>query len=189
MIEFREPGSGVVENSLFGVWKVFGKSQRVIWGGNRSNLLFRPEASKVELPTPDIISTFRLPPGRGLFLSGCDVRQFYNKIRAPAFLIPYLGLPRVPSDLVETSLTSRFVVPCLRCIPMGATFAVAIAQAVSTAVVRASGYGVGSPFDSLRYGRVEHHKPLVLPYIDDLTSVGSAPRIVDAATSAISAAA
>ena len=54
MVVFLEPGEKVFENSLFGVWKEVGTSQRLIWGGNRSNLLFNQVASYVELPTPDM---------------------------------------------------------------------------------------------------------------------------------------
>lgn len=131
MVEFREPSSDVIENSIFGVWKVNGVSQLVIWAGNRSNQLFNVEASEVELPTPDLISSFRVPDGEELHIGGCDISQFYNRLRAPDFLVPYLGLPRIRSALVKSKHSSRYVVPCLRCIPMGATFAVALAQRVS----------------------------------------------------------
>lgn len=57
MIVLHEAGEGVLTNSLFGVWKKAGVSQRDIWGGKRANKLFREEASYVELATPDVLSS------------------------------------------------------------------------------------------------------------------------------------
>lgn len=93
----------------------------------------------MELPTQDLLSELQLHPGRELFLASCGISQYYNRLKAPPFLVPFLGLPRVSSSLVDTELRSDFVVPCLLCIPMGATFAVHVAQAASLALVRRSG--------------------------------------------------
>lgn len=51
MVTLLDSDDTVVENSIFGVWKNAGVSQRLIWAGNRSNRLFREEASSIELPT------------------------------------------------------------------------------------------------------------------------------------------
>lgn len=45
MIEYRPEGEDVIQNSIFGIWKTVGVSQRVIWGGQRANIFFRGEAS------------------------------------------------------------------------------------------------------------------------------------------------
>lgn len=53
----------MIENSIFCVWKEVSKTQRVIWCGQRSNFFFRKEATRVYLPTPDLIFTMCLPSG------------------------------------------------------------------------------------------------------------------------------
>lgn len=73
----------VVEKSIFMVWKKVGVSQRLIWGGNRAILLFREEASSVELPTPYLIASMFLDEGEELFFVGCDLLQYYYRFRAP----------------------------------------------------------------------------------------------------------
>lgn len=125
----------MIENSVFGVWKDPGKTQRLIWGGNRSNQLFNTGASLVELPTPDLLSDLQLAKGESLILSGCDISQDYIRLMAPGFLVPFLGMLRIRSNLVATELTSEFVIPCLRCIPMVATLAVQLTQTALRAMV------------------------------------------------------
>lgn len=82
MIVFLEPNDAVLENAVFGVWKEIGQRQRLIWGGTRSNQFFRSEASRVELPTPDVLAALRLPEGQSLFLVSCDISQYYNRLKA-----------------------------------------------------------------------------------------------------------
>lgn len=141
MMRYYSAESEAIENSLFGVWKEKGKSQRVIWVGLGLTCCSSHEARSVELPTPIVLADLRLPPGELLYLASSHISQFYNKLAVPEFLVPYLGLPRVRSSLVDTMLTSEFVIPCLLCIPMGANFAVSLAQAVSMAAVTAAGLG------------------------------------------------
>lgn len=172
MICFLPPNTGAIENSIFGVWKEKGATQRVIWGGTRSNLLLRPEASRVELPTPHVLADLRVPKNERLFLASCDISQFYNRLAAPPFLIPFLGLPRVRSALVDADKSTKFVVPCLRCISMGATFAVSIAQTISQAAIRAAGLGNHLLMRSKEVW-LEGGPGAQIAYIDDLSSVGT----------------
>lgn len=65
-----------------------------------------------------------------------DISQFYNWLNALAFLILLLVLRRVLSQFVDTGIKTGYVVPCLTCVPMGAYFEVALAQAVSGAALR-----------------------------------------------------
>lgn len=73
MVQLLNSDDSVMENSIFAVWKKAGVSQRLIWAENRSNLLLREEASSVELPTPDLVSSLFLDDENELFLSGCDL--------------------------------------------------------------------------------------------------------------------
>lgn len=61
MIKVLRPSDVVIENYLFGVWKKAGESQRLIWGGNRLNQMFRSEAWSVTLPPPDLMWQIQLP--------------------------------------------------------------------------------------------------------------------------------
>lgn len=51
MVRLHNSVESVVKNSIFGIWKKLVVSQRLIWAGNRSKLLFRPETIPVELLT------------------------------------------------------------------------------------------------------------------------------------------
>ena len=75
MITFLPLKPGVMENSVFGVWKELSVSQRLIWGGYRLNLHFNPDASPVEIPSPDLLCSL-LPPGERLYLAWYDISQF-----------------------------------------------------------------------------------------------------------------
>lgn len=173
MLTYREAGEDVVENSVFGVWKVVGETQRLIWGGERANLFFRDEATHVDLPSPDLLSTLQTPAGSSLFLSGCDISQFYNRLSVPSFIVPFLGLPRIRSDLVTTNLSCAFVVPCLLCVPMGAKFSVALAQSISVSILRRANLSPPTPFSSTTDVTVPGGTGLQIPYIDDLNSVST----------------
>lgn len=188
MVTFLPVGESVIENSLFGVWKEVGKSQRLIWGGNRSNPLFNEAAKSVELPTPDFLASLRLPTDQRLFLASCDISQFYNRLRAPEFLVPFFGLPRVRRSLLRTFSdlppSDGYVVPCLRCIPMGATFAVNIAQHVSLAIVRRAGLG-RTVLDTSSSRSITGGVGRQLVYIDDISAVGTSLRGVNKVTDRI----
>lgn len=172
MITFLEPASPVIENSFFGVWKVVGKIQRVIWGGNRANPLFRREASAVELPTPDLLAGLELPVGKSLHFASCNVSQHYNRLRAPKFLIPFLDLPRIRASHLGLASKSGYLVPRLQCIPMGATFAVALAQKLSIAIIHRSGLGRNLFHMSRDNAICASHGTIVL-YLDDFSAVGT----------------
>lgn len=156
-------------------------SQRLIWGGDRSNLIFIPEASGVELPSPDLLCSLHLPAGARLFLSGCDISQYYNRLRAPEFLAPFLGLPHIFSSALGILTQHEYVVPCLRCIPMGASFAVNIAQRATLSIMKRVGIGKvlveRGATRELRGGMGTQ-----LPYIDDCNSVGTSASGVNEAT-------
>lgn len=102
-----------------------GVSQSLIWVGNKWNLLFREEATSVELPTPNLVTSMFIDEGEALFLSGCDIYQYYKRFRSPADQVPLLGLPRIEAKLIAITSPSGYVTPLLTCIYMGTTFAVA----------------------------------------------------------------
>ena len=127
-----------------------------------------------------------LPSGKQLYLGGCDISQFYNRLEAPEFLIPFLGLPRVRSATVNNSLSSEFVVLCLTYIPKGATFAVSLAQTVSLSILRRA---------RLQHPPLSRSTALPIPlregqgtqlaYIDDLISIGTDKEGLNSAVSTI----
>lgn len=134
IIQYLALDENVIENSLFGFWKG-ADIQQVIWGGERSNMLFSAEACNTELPTPNLFCSFILLPQKRLHLAARDVFQYYNRLRVPSFLISFFGLLSVASTSVNTNLRCAFVVPCFTCLPMGASFAVAVGKAVTQAVL------------------------------------------------------
>lgn len=175
MAELRERKDGVVENSIFGVWKRPGLEQRLIWAGNRSNRLFRPEASSIELPTPDLLATMYLAEGDELVLGGCDISQQYNRLAVVKELIPLLGLPGLPASKVMASVDDRIVVPCLKVVPMGATFAVMLAQSVSRAIVNRVLLTEGKPPWSTA-SVLDHDisdEQATVVYLDDINAVST----------------
>lgn len=131
MVTLLEPSDTVIENSVFGVWKKLNISRRLIWACNRSNQLFRDEASFVELPTPDIVASTFLEENQQFHLAGCEISQYYNRLKAPSDIIPFPALRRLSASSINMRSASGSLVPCLTCIPMGATFPVAVAQSVT----------------------------------------------------------
>lgn len=113
MVTLLPSGPDVIENSIFGVWKVPGVSQRLIWSGCRSNMLFNSSASGVDLPTMDIIGSFFLKPGARICVAGCDISQYHNRLQAPVGLLPFLGLPKVRPELLGLPVDYGVVTPCL----------------------------------------------------------------------------
>lgn len=128
----------------------------------------------MELPTPDLLASLHMDRGQTLHLASCDISQYYNRLRAPPFLIPFLGLPKIRSSKLCLATDSEFVVPCLRCIPMGATFAVGLAQTVSTAIIRRSGL-LPSLLTTAGSRTIPKRVGTVIVYIDDVSVVLFAP--------------
>lgn len=127
--------------------------------------------------------SLRLAPGEKLYIGGTDISQFYNRLKAPAFPIPLLGLPKIKAGEVGASpLESEYVVPCLTCIPMGATFAVSLAQRVSIGILDRAGLPRPGPLAHLVVSLVRDGTGTHIPYIDDHNSYGSSMEGVNAAT-------
>lgn len=135
-VELLRPAENDVLNAIFGVWKTSGKSMRLIWSGNRSNKLLRREASGFILPTSDILSTLRLDSDGNLFVACCDILQNYNRLQVSSDMVPLLGLPRVDANRIRKETEGGTFLPCVRVVPMEATFDVALAQLVNTTIVR-----------------------------------------------------
>lgn len=173
MVILQPSGDGVIENSIFGVWKDSGVSQRLIWAGNRSNMLFNDELSAVELPSPDVVCSLFLDKDKELHMAGCDISQYYNRLRAPKELVPLLGLPKIDASRLGLPQFSGSLTPCLTCIPMGATFSVALAQAVTSAVLKRNSLPVPDSFHSLLDAKIKPGRNRMLPYIDDITVLGT----------------
>lgn len=179
MIKLYPSSDEVIENSIFGVWKEAGVSQRLIWAGNRSNMLFNEELSSFELPSPDIVGSMFIDDDKHLHMAGCDISQYYNRLRAPPELITFLGMPKIKAETLGLFQFSGDVTPYLTCIPMGATFSVALAQAVSTAVLKRNLLPVPASFLSLLDAKIKPGRNVVIPYIDDINVIGTSPSKVN----------
>lgn len=95
MAVLLDTAPGVVENSVFGIWKAPGKVMQFMWSGNRSNQLFNDGASFCRFMTPDLLASLGFGCDDKLFLGGCDVSKNYNRMRLPVEMIPLLGCARV----------------------------------------------------------------------------------------------
>lgn len=132
----QQSGDETVENSILGAWKEPGISQCLIWAGNRSNLLLKPELSPVKWPSLDIVASLFLDDNHKLQMEGCEISRYKNHLSAPREVAPLLRIPRISAEALELSDFVGNLTPCLTLIPMGAKFSVALAQAVTTAVLR-----------------------------------------------------
>lgn len=65
-----------------------------------------------ELPTPDIVSTLFLDEGEELFLSGCDLLQYYNSLRARSDLVLLIRFLH-EANFLRVSQDYRYVTPFL----------------------------------------------------------------------------
>lgn len=88
-------------------------------------------------------------------------------------LLPILGFPRLEAGILGTSSPSRYVNPCLKCILMGVTFALFIAQKVANAVNRSAYLPLLSPFASILAFHLYKGSTTTLPYIDIVSIVGT----------------
>lgn len=88
-------------------------------------------------------------------------------------------MPKIKTDLLGLAGFSGLVTPCLTCVPMGATFSVALTQAVTTTVLRKENLPVPTRILSLLDTKLSRRWNVVLPYIDDINVIGTAPMQVD----------
>ena len=182
MIEFCPPGPEVLEKPPVWCLEDLKYQSACDMGRKPFQSTLNESASFVELPSPEIISTLSLPQGEQIFVSGCEFSQFYNRLLAPSFLVPLIRLPRVRTVEVACDLPVPFVIPCLRVIPMGATFSVALAQAVSLAVLRRANICPQNTANEIANAVISHSRPLHIPYIDDINTVTSNPKFSNDAT-------
>lgn len=142
---------------------------------------FRGEASTVDLPTPDLVSSLFPDEGEVLFLSSCDLLQYYNRLRAPFDLVPFLGFPWLKERLLWMTTAFGYVTTFLTRILMGASFAVSLAQRVSNAVLCSASLPPPTPFASLHDSRIRKGSITTLPYIDDINIIGTSVSVVNSA--------
>lgn len=185
----RPAAVDTIENTIFGVWKEPGVSQRLLWTGKRSNLLLNESLGAVELPSADIVSSLSLADEQKLRIGGCDISQYYNRLKAPHEIIRFLGLPTISAKSLELPGKSGRVTRCLTCVPMGATFLVAIGEVVTTAGLVRKGLPLPDSFSASMDSKVQPGRNVILPYIADITvivmSVGNVNRDCELAASAL----
>lgn len=71
MVKLLNSHNVMIGNSIFGDLKNMGIIEPLIWAGSRPKLLFHEEASVVELPTSDLVSSIFLFESDQLFHAGC----------------------------------------------------------------------------------------------------------------------
>lgn len=158
----------MIDNSVFGVWKNPNTSQRLIWAGNRSNQLFRDEASFVEIPVPDLLSSMFLKEINSFiwpsvtFLSTTTASRRLSILYrswASRDLAPHpstLNLPLGLWCLISPNPNGRYVRGCRR----------------SVRDKRSLDWRwlpVPSSFNHMLNARLSSKSNVVIPYIDDIT--------------------
>lgn len=173
MIDYAESNSSVVQNSVFGILKEDSHDalHRFINAAGATNLCWKANCGKVLLPHPDLLARLRLSPGSRLRGAACDVDQCYNRMRVPAWMHSYLGLPSVWSPDVGVNGPARWLVPFMTILPMGIAPAVRICQAAVEAVVRRAGpCRLFNCTEDLIIG--EDRLPIDVVYLDDVVTLG-----------------
>lgn len=99
-----------------------------IWSGNQDNFQFRQEASACVLTTRDLVASVHVGTDEKILLEVCEISQNNNRLRVPAADISLLGCPCFFSTILELEMPSRRLISCIRFVPMGATFEVALTQ-------------------------------------------------------------
>lgn len=111
------------------------ETTHIICSGNYHNRHLITATFGDILPTPDILASLRLSPSDSLCLAGCEFSQNYNQLRFLEFLIPLLELLGISASSICLSNEESDIVPCLRRVPMGATFVVTLVERVNCTVV------------------------------------------------------
>ena len=170
MVHFSEFEPDVVCGA-FAVPKSDG-SQRLIIDARRANVVFQ-DPPRVFLPTPDILSSLEASgPVRS---ATADRSDYYHSILLPEPFWSLFGLPAVSP--AEIGLEHVFpgvdrVWPCIKTLPMGWSWAVAVGQELHLEFIRQRvpllpSSALVSPAADLRLDRLRFSV-----YIDDLTIVG-----------------
>jgi len=127
MISFTT--SPCVVNGVFGVRKD-ADSMRLIVDARAANACFI-DSPEVQLPTPDVISSLKVPTGQQLYVGKLDVDNYYHRLRLPQWMVPYFALPPVSAFAMGFVLSPHqdyLIYPCCTTLPMGFSHAVYLAQ-------------------------------------------------------------
>lgn len=110
-----------------------------------------------------------------MHVSGFNISKLYNRFQDPQEIIPFLGLPRIRAFKLNIPPKSIFVTSSLYCISIGATFAVALAQAVTTSVLKSSGQLLPSSYKSLLDYKLNIKETLTISFIDKVNIIRTDP--------------
>ncbi|CAK0812042.1 unnamed protein product, partial [Prorocentrum cordatum] len=183
--------SGVVEpatevRSFVGVFFVRKKdgSLRIIFDPRKTNSQFVPPDS-VALASPEALGDLELPAGQRLWVSEGDAENCYYQFLLPDDLRADFVLPAVPRKLLPRSLRRLFppghdfVHFQVRVVPMGWSWAVALAQAANGELLRADPQGARRWICTRRCApAVAGREPAALLYIDNFASLGTVKETV-----------
>ena len=115
-----------VINGMFAVPKR--DKQRLIIDARRANLYFK-DSPEIALPNPGNLVELCLDSEGKLYGGKSDMDNFYHRIRVPAWLQAYFGLPAL-------QLRGQKVWPVLRVLPMGWSHSVYVGQMIHERIVR-----------------------------------------------------
>jgi hypothetical protein len=166
-----------VVNGVFCVPKEEG-ALRLIIDARPANAVFA-DPPPVSLPSPDVIARLRVPAGGAPFFAAkADLDNFYHRLRLPASLVPYFGLPPLPGTVLGLP-SSAAVWPCCRTLPMGWAHSVFLAQRAHEHLLDSASRLVAADritaTSDTRLDRPRHGV-----YIDDLFLFGPDPAVLSA---------
>ena len=182
-------------NGLFGVPKEPNNPNsklRLIIDARPANSMF-VDAPHVELPTPDIIGRLTAPAGTKVYVAKADISDFYHRVRMPRAWWSFFALPSITAaEARANGLTitpfggerdahigtgNERWYPCITTLPMGFSHAVYLAQKLHEHVMTECAHldpaeRITST-SSLAIGHSRH-----CAYIDDLTLIGTNPKLM-----------
>lgn len=156
---------------MVGVLKAVIQTHRLIWGVQRSNLFFWKYYSAVDHPRSYLLPIRYISTGSKLYRSGCDIYQFYNRLRVPKFMITFLVFPRVRAQKLNSNIPARYFVHCLHCVSMGATFYVSLAQADTKISMRRTRLHRLTYYENFPYTVIQHGVATKISRLDGFNSI------------------
>lgn len=168
-------------NGVFAVPK--GDKQRLIINATPGNARI-VDCPDVCLPTPDMVTSLRVPARGSLHVAKVDLSNFYHQLLLPEWMCPYYALPHITAD-EYFAVTGQLcpspdgIYPMCLTLPMGASHAVFLAQCANESVLYRS--GALSKTDNIinRVGTLVRD-PIHGIYIDDVFIFGLTKESVDA---------
>ena len=131
-------------NGVFGVRKDENNIRLIIDARNANRYFIEPP--HVLLPDPSFLTRLVLPPHVHLFVSKCDLSNFYHHIALPDWMHPFFALPPLTvrewngvEDVFVGDNNGPDVYPTCMTLPVGWSHSVFIAQSIHEHILYKSG--------------------------------------------------